>query len=57
MKLTAPKQIVFIISVCLLILGLIGVLAGTIPVLSPFGFWFTFAGGVLLSLGVLLKGF
>ena len=56
MKLSAPKQIVFLISVILIIAGLVGFLVA-IPILSQFSFWFTFAGGVLLSLGVLLKGF
>ena len=57
MRLSAPKQIVFLISVILIVVGLVGVLVPAIPILSPFSFWFTFAGGVLLSLGVLLKGF
>jgi len=57
MKLSAPKKGVFWISVILIVLGLVGVLVHTIPVLSVYGYWFTFAGAVLLSLGCLLKGF
>lgn len=59
MKLTAPTQIVFIISVILIVIGLIVQLTGLIPVALPggIGFWLTFVGGALLSLGVLLKGF
>ena len=59
MKLTAPKKIVFLISVILIILGLIVQLTNLIPfsLIVGIGFWLTFAGGVLLSLGVLLKGF
>jgi len=57
MRLTAPTNIVFIISVVLIAFGLIAWLA-----FSPGQFLFgisnliTFAGGALLSLGVLLKG-
>ena len=58
MKLSAPKQVVFLISVILLVIGLVFVLAGISPIaiVGGLGFWLTFAGGVLLSLSVLLKG-
>ncbi|MCL2214767.1 MAG: hypothetical protein FWC06_06090 [Treponema sp.] len=59
MKLSAPKQIVFLISVILIIVGVVIQLTGIIPfaVIGGLGFWLVFAGGALLSLGVLLKGF
>ncbi|MCL2265576.1 MAG: hypothetical protein FWC22_05985 [Treponema sp.] len=58
MKLTAPKKIVFLISVILLVLGLIAYLVPALPdILRLNAIWITFAGGALLSLGVLLKGF
>jgi len=56
MKLSAPKQIIFLISVCLLIVGLVGFLVGGIPILSQFAYWFTFAGGALLTVGCFFKG-
>jgi phosphotransferase system glucose/maltose/N-acetylglucosamine-specific IIC component len=55
MKLSAPKQVVFVISVILIILGLIASLV-FIPFVSGISNWVTFAGGALLSLGCLLKG-
>jgi len=59
MKLSAPKNIVFCISVILIIVGIIINLTGLIPlvIFGGLGFWLVTAGGVLLSLGVLLKGF
>ena len=61
MRLSAPKKVVFIISVILIILGLIGwfiTLKGDIPTfIHNYSFWLTFAGGVLVSLGCMLKGF
>jgi uncharacterized RDD family membrane protein YckC len=56
MRLSAPKQAVFCISVILIILGLVASLVA-IPVVSGINNWIAFAGGVLLSLGCLLKGF
>jgi hypothetical protein len=56
MKLNAPKQVVFAISVCLIGLGL---LASLVPIsfVSGINNWISFAGGALLTLGCLLKGF
>ena len=56
MKLNAPKKAVFAISLILICLGLITSLT-TIRYLSGFSNWIAFAGGVLLTLGCLLKGF
>jgi len=52
MKLSAPRNVTFIISVVLIVGGLISFF-------TPFGedaILITFAGGVLLTLGNLLKG-
>jgi len=58
MKLNAPKNLTFFISLILIIAGpLLFVLA--IPALagiSQFYIWITFAGGALLALGCMLKG-
>ena len=55
MKLAAPKNITFWISVLLGVLGFVGAVA-TVPVLTAYAFWFLFAGFVLLVLGLLVKG-
>jgi uncharacterized RDD family membrane protein YckC len=64
MKLSAPKQVVFCISVILIIIGLLCMLIPAIPLIGglmiggiAIGYWLTFAGGVLLTLGCLLKDF
>jgi len=61
MKLSAPKKVVFCISVILIILGLLCTLIPGLTFLggyqSVIGYWLTFAGGVLLTFGCLLKGF
>jgi hypothetical protein len=59
MKLTAPTKVIFLISVILIIVGIIIQLTTLIPfyIVGGLGFWLVTAGGVLLSLGVLLKGF
>jgi len=59
MKMTAPKGIVFCISVILIVCGAIVQLTGllsSISLIGGLGFWLVLAGGVLLSLGCLLKG-
>jgi len=57
MKLSAPKQIVFCISVILIVLGLIAHLIPTFPIVGGFNaYWITLAGAVLLILGNLLTG-
>jgi hypothetical protein len=54
MKLSAPKKIVFYVSLVLIIAGLLGFFITT---LADFQLWFVLAGYVLLALGNLLKGF
>jgi hypothetical protein len=55
MRLSAPKQIVFIISVILLVLGLI-LYFGKLALFPGDAFWITFAGGALLAAGAFFKG-
>jgi len=55
MRLSAPRNVLFFISVCLIILGLLGSLVA-IPFISGINNWVAFAGGALLTLGCLLKG-
>ena len=56
MKLSAPKQIVFLISIILIIVGLVGRFVPFLDFGIGLSYWLTLAGGVLLSLGCLLKG-
>ena len=57
MRLSAPKNAIFIISVFLLIVGLIAYLVPSFPdALNRNAIWITFVGGALLSVGCLLKG-
>jgi membrane protein YdbS with pleckstrin-like domain len=55
MRLTAPKTVVFFISVILIIVGLVVYLT-TLSFFPGDAYWLTFAGGALLSLACLLKG-
>ena len=56
MRLNSPKKVTLCISVCLIIIGLVGSLVDTIPFVSDYENWISFAGGALLSLGCLIKG-
>ena len=56
MKLSAPKQITWIIT---LILGIVGILASlvTIPVITPaIGFWLLAAAWALMLIATVTKG-
>ena len=56
MKLSAPKQITWIIA---LILGIVGILASlaTIPVITPaIGFWLLVVGWALMLIATITKG-
>jgi hypothetical protein len=55
MNLSAPTQVVFLIS---LVIAIIGILAGLaiIPGLPISAFWIVVVGYVVLALGCLLKG-
>jgi L-asparagine transporter-like permease len=54
MRLSAPKQITWIVALVLAVLGLLGVLA-TITFISEYAFWFAFISAVLLLLATWLK--
>lgn len=56
MKLSAPKQITWIVA---LIIGLLGILATfvTIPVLTGYAFWLVVVAFVILVLSTALGGF
>ena len=56
MKLSAPKQITWIIA---LLLGVVGILATlvTLPVITPaLGFWLLVVGWVLLLIATITRG-
>lgn len=55
MELSAPTQMVFIISAVLAVLALLGALS-VISALAPFAFWIMTAAFVVLALGAMLKG-
>jgi len=55
MRLSAPRNVIFLISVCLIILGLLASLVH-IPFFSGINNWVSFVGGALLVLGCLLSG-
>jgi hypothetical protein len=54
MKLSAPKKLVWLISLVLAVLGVVFSLAG---ILQPYNFWIVVVAYVLLFLGTVLKGF
>ena len=55
MRLNAPKQVVWIISVVLGVLGIVGKFT-TIAFLSANAFWLVTVGFVVLALSTVLKG-
>jgi len=55
MKLNAPKQITFLISVILVLIGVLVVL-GIVPFLPVPAFWLAVIGYTLLAFGCLLPG-
>ncbi|MBV6486773.1 MAG: hypothetical protein M5U33_04920 [Pseudorhodoplanes sp.] len=54
-KLNAPTQIVFLISLILALLALIGVFV-FIPFVSAYAFWIAIVAYVVLAAGCILKG-
>jgi hypothetical protein len=55
MKLSAPTQIVWIISLVLGIVGLIGA-SVTIPFVSTYAFWLVLIGLVVMLVATMMKG-
>jgi len=56
MRLNAPKKMVWMISIILAVVGIIGFFI-TIPFVTAYAFWFVAVGWLLLFLGTALKGF
>jgi len=55
MNLNAPTQVVFIISLIIAVLALIGHFV-SIPFISEYRFWLAIIGYVVLAAGCVLKG-
>lgn len=55
MKLTAPSQALFLVSLILAALAVIGVFV-VIPVVSAHAFWFAVGGYAVLAIACLMKG-
>ena len=55
MQLSAPTQVVFIISLILAVLALIGYFVN-IPIVTQYQFWVAIAGYVVLAAGCMMKG-
>jgi len=55
MKLSAPKGIVFLISLILIIVGLL-IHINVLRIADLPAYWITFAGAALLTIGCLFKG-
>lgn len=54
-KLSAPTQLIFLISLVLAILAIVGLFV-SIPFVSVYAFWLAIAGYVVLAAGCVLKG-
>lgn len=54
-KLNAPTQVMFLVSLVLAALAVIGFFV-TIPFISMYAFWLAVAGYVVLAAGCVLKG-
>ena len=56
MNLSAPTNVVFVVSVILAVLAVIGTFT-PLPFISDNAFWVAIAGYVVLALGNILRGF
>lgn len=56
MRLNAPTQVIFIISLILAVLALIGQFVPTVPYVAAYKFWLAIAAYVVLAAGCVLKG-
>lgn len=56
MKLSAPKQITWIIALILGILGVLGMVAPTLPVIGGLAFWLVLVGLALMLLATFIDG-
>jgi hypothetical protein len=55
-KLSPPKQLTFWVSVIIGVLGILGKLVPSLPVVSDYSFWLLTIGFVLLVLGNAMTG-
>lgn len=56
MKLSAPTQAIFVLSLILAVLALIGQFVPTVPYVAAYKFWLAIAGYAVLAAGCMLKG-
>jgi hypothetical protein len=56
MKLSAPKNLTWIIGVVLGVLGLLGNFMPTLPVVGGFSFWLVFLGFAVLAVATFVEG-
>lgn len=56
MKLSAPKNVTFVVALVLAIVGLLAAVGILSFIPGGWGLWILFVGFVLLALGVLLRG-
>lgn len=56
MKLSAPKNLTWIIGVVLGVLGLLGNFMPTLPVVGGFSFWLVFLGFAILAVATFVDG-
>lgn len=56
MRLSAPKQITFLIAVILAILAIVATLV-SIPTISGFAFWILVVAFIVLAIGNMIDGF
>ena len=54
-KLNAPTQVMFLVSLVIVLLAIIGLFVN-IPVISMYAFWISVLGYVVLAAGCVLKG-
>ena len=54
-NLSAPSQAVFLVSLALAIIAVLGALV-IIPVITQYAFWIAILAYVVLTLGVIMKG-
>jgi hypothetical protein len=55
MNLSAPTTIVFVISLILAVLAVLGTLV-PIPVITPYAFWVAILAWLVLAIGNVMKG-
>ncbi|MBE0578117.1 hypothetical protein [Devosia sp.] len=56
MNLSAPTQLMFIISVVLAVIALVGYFVPTVAIIGVYAFWIMTAAFVVLAAGVLFRG-